>query len=50
FVRKRSFSSLTVLDRELRDYIHWFNHIRIQGTLGYLTPKEYKQRHLLKTV
>lgn len=50
FVRKRSFSSLTVLDRELRDYIHWFNHIRIHGTLGYLTPKEYKQRHLLKTV
>lgn len=50
FVRKRSFSSLTVLERELRDYIHWFNHIRIHGTLGYLTPKEYKQRHLLKTV
>ncbi|MCM3281486.1 IS3 family transposase, partial [Exiguobacterium sp. MER 193] len=50
FVRKRSFSSLTVLERELRDYIHWFNHIRIHGTLGYLTPKEYKQRHLVKTV
>ncbi|MGG4410677.1 IS3 family transposase, partial [Niallia taxi] len=23
---------------ELNDYIHWFNHIRIHGTLGYLTP------------
>lgn len=50
FVRKRSFSSLAVLDHELRDYIHWFNHIRVHGTLGYLTPKEYKQRRLLKTV
>ncbi|MEW8968911.1 MULTISPECIES: IS3 family transposase [Exiguobacterium] len=29
---------------------NWFNHIRIHGTLGYLTPKEYKQRHLVKTV
>lgn len=50
FVRKRNFSNLTVLDRELRDYIHWFNNIRVHGTLGYLTPREYKQRHLFEIV
>ena len=50
FVKKQIFPNLTVLDRELRDYIHWFNNIRIHGTLGYLTPKEYKKRDLLKNV
>ncbi|WP_155273030.1 IS3 family transposase, partial [Lysinibacillus sphaericus] len=27
---------------ELDDYVHWFNNIRIHGTLGYLTPVEFK--------
>ncbi|TCI66535.1 hypothetical protein EVJ22_15420, partial [Exiguobacterium sp. SH0S7] len=35
---------------ELRDYIHWFNNIRVHGTLGYLTPREYKQRYLFEIV
>ncbi|WP_430052927.1 IS3 family transposase, partial [Niallia taxi] len=25
---------------------HWFNHIRIHGTLGYLTPVEFKRQAL----
>ncbi|REJ19022.1 MAG: hypothetical protein C6W58_06085, partial [Bacillaceae bacterium] len=25
------------LKMELDDYVHWFNHIRIHGTLGYLS-------------
>ncbi len=35
------FSSL-----ELNDYVHGFNTIRIHGTLGYLTPMEFKQQPL----
>ncbi|KHD84088.1 integrase, partial [Heyndrickxia ginsengihumi] len=31
---------------ELDDYVHWFNNIRIHGTLGYLTPIEYKKKTL----
>ncbi|MFI3175704.1 MAG: IS3 family transposase, partial [Bacillota bacterium] len=26
----------------LADYVHWFNHIRIHGSLGYRTPVEYR--------
>ncbi|MCM3068595.1 IS3 family transposase, partial [Priestia flexa] len=31
---------------ELNDYVHWFNNIRIHGTLAYLTPAEFKQQPL----
>jgi transposase InsO family protein len=50
FVKGKHFSSLEELTRELQDYVHWFNHIRIHGTLGYISPIEYKQEHLKKTV
>lgn len=50
FVRGQHFTSLEELSRELQDYVHWFNHIRIHGTLGYLSPIEYKLEHLKKTV
>jgi transposase InsO family protein len=50
FVKGRHFETLTDLTRELQDYIHWFNHIRIHGTLGYLSPIEYKLEHLKKVV
>ncbi|MCM3390450.1 IS3 family transposase, partial [Ureibacillus chungkukjangi] len=30
----------------LNDYVHWFNNIRIHGTLGYLSPVEFKNRSL----
>ena len=50
FVRGRHFESLEQLRLELNDYVHWFNHIRIHGTLGYLTPVEYKSKHLKKVV
>ncbi|WP_419465952.1 IS3 family transposase, partial [Bacillus spongiae] len=42
--------SLEKLKRELCDYVHWFNHIRIHSTLGYTSPVEYKNRHLKKFV
>jgi putative transposase len=46
FVKKRSFDSLEDLTRELHDYVHWFNKLRIHGTLDYLSPIEYKLVHL----
>ncbi|MFY0521554.1 IS3 family transposase, partial [Lysinibacillus sp. UGB7] len=40
------FSTLEQLALELDDTVHWFNNIRIHGTLGYLTPVEFKQQTL----
>jgi putative transposase len=50
FVKGYHFTSLEELTRELHDYVHWFNHIRIHGTLGYVSPIEYKLEHLKKVV
>ncbi|MBU9713454.1 IS3 family transposase [Evansella tamaricis] len=44
FVNGRVFSNQQDLDLSLFDYVNWFNNIRIHGSLGYLTPKEYKQK------
>lgn len=43
FANQAHFSSLEQLALELNDDVHWFNTIRIHGTLGYLTPVEFKQ-------
>ena len=50
FVKNRHFDSLETLKIELSDYIHWYNHIRIHGTLGYKSPIQYKQDDLTKVV
>jgi putative transposase len=50
FVKGKHFESLEELIIELDDYVHWFNHIRIHGTLDYLSPIEYKNEHLKKIV
>ena len=50
FVKGQHFDSLEDLTRELHDYVHWFNHIRIHGTLGYVSPIDYKLEHLKKIV
>lgn len=50
FVKGNYFESLEQLTLELDDYVHWFNHIRIHGTLDYLSPIEYKNKHLNKIV
>jgi putative transposase len=50
FVKGRHFDCQEDLTRELQDYVHWFNKLRIHGTLGYLSPIEYKLEHLKKTV
>ena len=46
FANGAHFTSLEQLTLELDDYVHWFNNIRIHGTLGYLTPVEFKQQTL----
>ena len=43
FVNQRRFGTLEQLQVELADYVHWFNHIRLHGTLAYKTPVEYRQ-------
>ena len=43
FVYRRRFDTLEQLQAELADYVHWFNNFRLHGTLGYLTPAEFKQ-------
>lgn len=50
FVNGTHFESQTELNLELFDYVHWFNHIRIHGTLGYLSPIEFKSKYLKKIV
>ncbi|AHM57338.1 transposase [Peptoclostridium acidaminophilum DSM 3953] len=47
FVRKKRFRNLLEdLNIELSKYVNWFNNKRIHGTLGYLSPIEYKLQHL----
>ncbi len=41
FVCGRNFESLEQLKLELSDYVHWFNHIRIHGSLNYMTPVQF---------
>lgn len=42
FVSLRRFETIEQLQLELGDYVHWFNNIRLHGTLDYLTPTEFK--------
>lgn len=44
FVCGRNFESLEQLKVELSDYVHWFNHIRIHGSLDYLTPVQFRMQ------
>lgn len=46
FAFNRKFNSLEELEMELFDYVNWYNNIRIHGSLGYLTPLEFKKECL----
>lgn len=50
FAFNRIFSSLEELELELFDYVNWYNNVRIHGSLGYLTPSQYKNVVLTKIV
>lgn len=48
FVMNSSFDSLDQLRSELADYVHWFNNFRIHGSLGYLSPIQFKSLYPAK--
>ena len=43
FSFNRIFENFEELERDLFDYVNWYNNIRIHGSLNYLTPIEYKE-------
>ena len=46
FCFNRKFSNLQQLELELFDYVNWFNNSRIHGSLGYLSPVNYRLLHI----
>ncbi|WP_432228213.1 IS3 family transposase [Enterococcus faecalis] len=48
FVHQYQFETLAQLRLELFDYVHWWNYLRLHGTLGYETPIRFRQRRLAK--
>ena len=42
FINNEKFDSLRELHTKLMDYINWYNNIRYHGSLGYLTPLEFR--------
>ena len=48
FAMNKSFYSLDQLKSELADYVYWFNNFRIHGSLGYLSPVQFKAFHSAK--
>ncbi len=42
FVLSNVFNTLEILDLLLFDYVNWYNNKRIHGSLGYLSPAEFK--------
>ncbi len=45
FVSCRRFDTIDQLHLELSDYVHWFNNVRLHGTLGYMSPTEFKRAY-----
>ncbi len=48
FIYQNKFDKLEKLQLELAEYIYWYNNLRIHGSLGYLTPVEYRELSTLK--
>jgi len=46
FISRRIFDTPNQLAIELDDYVHWFNYIRVHGSLGYLSPIDFKRNSL----
>jgi len=40
------FNSLEDLELKLFEYVNWYNNKRLHGSLGYLSPIEYKETKL----
>lgn len=48
FVYPNTFETLHELEVQLFDYVHWWNYLRIHGSLGYETPIAYRHARLAK--
>jgi transposase InsO family protein len=44
FVRKRTFASLEDFNQKFSKWAKKYNNVRIHGSLGYLTPAEFRRR------
>ena len=42
FAYNRRFENFEELERELFDYVNWYNNIRIHGSLDYQSPIHYR--------
>ena len=45
FIYEHKFNSLLELQLLLADYVHWYNYKRIHGSIGYVSPIEYRKTH-----
>ncbi len=43
FIYQNKFASLEELQLALAEYVYWYNNFRLHGSLGYLTPVEYRK-------
>ncbi|WP_443146830.1 IS3 family transposase [Paenibacillus sp. OSY-SE] len=41
---------MLLLKLRLRSYVNWFNKHRIHGTLGYMSPVDYRRLPLKKAI
>ncbi len=48
FIYQNKFETLEELRLELAEYVYCYNNLRIHGSLGYLTPMEYRKLSTLK--
>ncbi len=44
FIYQNKFETLGELELQLAEYIYWYNHIRIHGSLGYMSPINYRNK------
>ncbi len=48
FIYQRKFETLEQLQLELAEYVYWYNNLRIHGSLGYISPIEYRESNAIK--
>ncbi len=48
FIYQRKFETLEQLQLELAEYVYWYNNLRIHGSLGYISPIEYRESNTLE--